>query len=687
VNGVRSARSLAACAVSLGVLSCGPGQGTGVFGHVRQAAGSYAGGLDVAGALSVSQAQSYQTNDGITWSGAYIGGACNGGSGWTKSVLTSISQATGWTYMPIYVGQQDSSICSASTLTAPQGTADGQDTVTVMGQYAWVPDGGIPVCLDVEAGTYSNNPSSTLSYVQAWADAVHAGGYKAYVYSSPDAINAFAAMSLPIDAVWIADWTYPSNSFEQNLSPYGITSVTAYTNHDRAWQYCDGTVDSDTADLVLAPPPGQTIAPAPTLSQLAANDAVSAFNWPDGHAEAFFTTPGGQLMHLSTTGTTETWSASASLATGASCGPASIYWPSPWLYGEVFSPLADGGTGHLWETGGTWNGFQAYGGTDLGHFQTVTWPDGHTEVFALGADGAVWHQWWDVGTSAWSGWQSLAGSFTQGPSAMLWNDGHGEVFATAAGGVVSHAVSNASGWSTWSSLGGALASMPVPVRTPNGDVTLVGIGTDGALYAATSNGTWGSFAAVTPGGGMGGQPAAVPNSDGSLEVFARDSMGRVVHTRSGNPSWSAVQVLGTALVASSDAFGWTRSDGSVDVFAVDSSGNLSSLHRDTSGTWGSAWTTLSGGAAACSPVLTVPDGGSGQDSGMSSGSDAGNGTDGGSASDGGTSNLGPDGGTGGATGGCGCAAASTGAAWGWVGLAFIALAVHRMRCQRRWVQR
>jgi hypothetical protein len=245
----------------LAASACGPAGGPDVLGRLRQAAGPYAGGLDVAVALSVSQAQSYQSQYGISWCGAYVGGACNGGSGWTAPTLTALAQGTGWKFMPIYVGQQDSSICSSSTLTGAQGTADGQDTVAVMGQYAWAPDAGIPVCLDIESGTYAGNPSATLAYVSAWADAVHAGGYKAYVYSSPAAINAFASSSLPIDAVWMADWTYSPNTFQADLSPYDVTSVTAFTNHDRAWQYCDGTVDSDTADLVLAPAPGQTNVP------------------------------------------------------------------------------------------------------------------------------------------------------------------------------------------------------------------------------------------------------------------------------------------------------------------------------------------------------------------------------------------------------------------------------------------
>src|ERR1041385_6105221 len=67
-------------------------------------------GTDRAIVLTTTQAKRLKNDHGVRWTGVYIGGPCNGGSGWTKSRVTAISQATHWRFMPIYVGQQSSSI-------------------------------------------------------------------------------------------------------------------------------------------------------------------------------------------------------------------------------------------------------------------------------------------------------------------------------------------------------------------------------------------------------------------------------------------------------------------------------------------------------------------------------------------------------------------------------------------------
>jgi hypothetical protein len=67
-------------------------------------------GTDRASAFSVAEATNLKTNHGVKWTGVYIGGPCSAGSGWTKAQVTAIANATGWTFMPTYVGQQSSAI-------------------------------------------------------------------------------------------------------------------------------------------------------------------------------------------------------------------------------------------------------------------------------------------------------------------------------------------------------------------------------------------------------------------------------------------------------------------------------------------------------------------------------------------------------------------------------------------------
>jgi hypothetical protein len=212
-------------------------------------------GIDRAGAFSPSEAQSYMNSHHASWCGVYIGGACNGGSGWTRSSVKAIYNATNWSFMPIYVGQQSPAICGASTLTHSRGGQDGNDAVASMAQFHWGPNKQIPVVLDLESGTWSYNPTAASNYVRGWVEAVHAAGYLAYVYSSPDALNGMTGLGL--DGAWVARWFYTDfANVHPDDSRTGLGSN--YTNHQRAWQYsgCQTCpVDWDVSDLMLAPAP------------------------------------------------------------------------------------------------------------------------------------------------------------------------------------------------------------------------------------------------------------------------------------------------------------------------------------------------------------------------------------------------------------------------------------------------
>jgi hypothetical protein len=217
-------------------------------------------GVDRAGAFSIAEATALKSTYGVAWTGVYIGGPCSAGSGWTQSVVSSLASQLGWTFMPIFVGQQTSSICGQDTVTAAQGTTDGKAAVSLMQTFGWQANHHIPICLDLEGGTYSAEPSSATAYAQAWRDAVRSAGYLAYVYSSPDGINAMVTAGVMFDGAWPAAWQYTSFA---NVAPSDLTDLgTNYATSNRAWQYAGsfattgaGEVDGDTSDLLLAPGP------------------------------------------------------------------------------------------------------------------------------------------------------------------------------------------------------------------------------------------------------------------------------------------------------------------------------------------------------------------------------------------------------------------------------------------------
>jgi hypothetical protein len=220
-------------------------------------------GVDRASAFSLAEARTLKTSHGVKWTGVYIGGPCDAGSAWTKTLVASFASQLDWTFMPIYVGQQSSAICGAHALTAAQGKTDGNAAVARMAAFGWQPSRKIPVVLDLEAGAYSSNPTAALAYAKAWRDAVRTGGYLAYIYSNPTGINGLYDGGCKFDGAWPASWFFSTfhASKPEDLDQLG----TRYTHQNRAWQYAGsfavagaGTVDGDTSDLLLAPAPGGT---------------------------------------------------------------------------------------------------------------------------------------------------------------------------------------------------------------------------------------------------------------------------------------------------------------------------------------------------------------------------------------------------------------------------------------------
>jgi hypothetical protein len=218
-------------------------------------------GVDRASAFAVSEARVLHDNHGVRWTGVYIGGPCSGGSGWTKARVEDIANATHWQFMPIYVGQQSSSICGAHHLTYAQGQADGAAAARHMHDFGWARHQDIPVALDVEAGTYFGAESASTSYVRGWVNAVHDRGFRAYVYGSPFALVHYHDAKVRIDGAWAASYFY--QGFKK-LRPGELDQMgNDFRHRNRAWQYAGnffvsgaGNVDADTSHFILAPRPG-----------------------------------------------------------------------------------------------------------------------------------------------------------------------------------------------------------------------------------------------------------------------------------------------------------------------------------------------------------------------------------------------------------------------------------------------
>jgi hypothetical protein len=129
---------------------------------------------------------------------------------------------------------------------------------------------------------------------------------------------------------------------------------------------------------------------------------------------------------------------------------------------ELFAIGSDGQLRHQWQTPGQgtgWSNWYQAGAAPAGGWQgspaVTSNPDGRLEVFARSSDGAVWHAW----QPAWTPWASLGGSFQGGLVALeeaLYPDI--DVWAVATNGQAQEQWRGPDNlWSGWQPRGGSIA--------------------------------------------------------------------------------------------------------------------------------------------------------------------------------------------------------------------------------------
>ncbi len=291
-----------------------------LWSHIDDCAGAHAdairtafgprAGIDRADAPTVTEALAIRESTGADWWGVYIGGPCSAGSDWTGTLVKELAD-NGFVFLPIYVGQQTTSVCAkASNLTRAQGDSDGKEAARLMIDYGWdsrPPSQGsfiplmelylsVPICLDVESETYDAQPVATLEYVAGWVAAVREVGYAPVVYSSPRCLSALGQLPLGFapDYVWVASWLQQGGQGEvdPSLDPDEAKGMPEGSWQDRrAWQYAgevivDGAttpVDISCSELPLAPRPGARW----PLALLARYDVSPPVRWAPGEARNY----------------------------------------------------------------------------------------------------------------------------------------------------------------------------------------------------------------------------------------------------------------------------------------------------------------------------------------------------------------------------------------------------------------
>jgi uncharacterized phage protein gp47/JayE len=255
-----------------------------------------------------------------------------------------------------------------------------------------------------------------------------------------------------------------------------------------------------------------------------------------------------------------------------------------------------GDDGALWtrrQSGAGWGPWQSLGG-QIDLLDVGTNQDGRLEVFARGADKALWHIWQTAPASGWSPWASLLGQIDL-LAVGANRDGRLEVFAR---GIVDRGlwhiwqVAPNNGWSGWASLGGEIDLLTV-TSNQDGRLEVFARGIDHGLWhiwqTAPNNG-WSGWASL---GGIIDLLAVGSNQDGRLEVFARGTDRGLWHIwqTAPNNGWSGWASLGGVIDLL--AVG-SNQDGRVEVFARGTDLALWHIWQTAPNNGWSGWDSLGG---------------------------------------------------------------------------------------------
>ncbi|HXA46724.1 MAG TPA: hypothetical protein VNW52_03765 [Burkholderiaceae bacterium] len=286
---------------------------------------------------------------------------------------------------------------------------------------------------------------------------------------------------------------------------------------------------------------------------------------------------------------------------------------------EVFGVGSDRAMWHNWQKAahaGPWSGWASLGGVVTSDPSVAVNSDGRLELFARGTDNALWHNWQTKPHAGpWSGWVSLGGVITSDPEVVMNSDGRLEVFARGTDDALWHiwqTAPHAGPWSAWASLGGVITSDPVPTINADGRIEVFARGSDNALWhnwqTVPHAGPWSGWFSLA--GVIVSDPSVYRNSDGRLEVFARGTDNALWHLWQQTPNagpWSTWASLGG--VISGDPIATDNADGRLEVFARGTDNALWHIWQNAphAGPW-SGWASLGGVIVSDASVALNSDG-------------------------------------------------------------------------------
>ncbi|MGI8965039.1 MAG: N-acetylmuramoyl-L-alanine amidase, partial [Limisphaerales bacterium] len=219
-------------------------------------------------------------------------------------------------------------------------------------------------------------------------------------------------------------------------------------------------------------------------------------------------------------------------------------------------------------------------------------PDGRLEIFAVGSDSALWHDWETGNNGPWSGWWSFGGSGITQIAAAKHADGRLETFVVAGGAVSSmYQAGSPLAWYGYQPFSGLSVTAITTATNADGRLEIFAIGSDTALWhrwETSINGPWSGWSQL---GGSGfTQIAAGRHQDGRLEIFMVGAAGAVSSMyQAGSPlAWYGFQQFPGGAVTRIAAA--NNADGRLEIFGVGTDTALwHNWEISNNGSWAGWW--------------------------------------------------------------------------------------------------
>jgi hypothetical protein len=260
------------------------------------------------------------------------------------------------------------------------------------------------------------------------------------------------------------------------------------------------------------------------------------------------------------------WSGWSRMAANMTSAPAVSTWGVNRL--DVFARGADNALYHTWYDG-SWHYWQRIAANMSSAPTAVSWGTNRIDVFARGADNALYHTYTTDGGTTWIYWTRMAANMTSAPSVSSWGSGRLDVFARGTDNALYHTWTTDGGttWNYWERLGASMTSDPAATSAAGSNrIDVFARGNDNALYSRTYDTTNGWQYWVRLGGNLASSPAASTWGVNRLDVFAlgKDLAAYHLWSTDGGASWNYWDRLDGAMSSTPASASWAA--GRIDLF-------------------------------------------------------------------------------------------------------------------------